>query len=211
MAQPYQVSIALAAAQATAVSALQSPGAGAILINGLRATSGVATLDAPRRVLFTSGSDDSGITFTVTGTNRYGYTQVETIAGANGTAATTQDFKTVTGITHTGSVAGTLTVGTNGSASTQWFSINYQIPQIEISAAVFVSGTVSFSVEYTYDNPASPWTATFPTVFSPTALASKSATTDGAINDPVYAIRLTQNTFSTGGSLKAIFIQSGIA
>ena len=210
MAQPYQLSIALAAAQATAVSASQSPGAGAILINGLRATSGVATLDSPRRVLFTSGGDDSGITFTVTGTDRSGNPLGETIAGANGTAYTTQDFKTVTGVTHTGSVASTLTIGTNGIASSQWCSINYQIPQIEIGFVVTVSGTINYSVEYTYDNPSSPFSGTFPTVFQ-SSITSQSTNKDGTINDPVYAVRVTQNSFTSPGSLKAIIIQSGLA
>lgn len=103
------------AAAANNISLSQSPGAGAITLNGSLVTSGVATLDVPRCVAITSGSDDSGITFNVIGTDGYGNTQVETITGASGAPGTTNGvkaFKTVTSVTHTGSVAGTLTIGT---------------------------------------------------------------------------------------------------
>ena len=99
------------AAAANNISLSQSPGAGAILLNGSLVTSSVATLDVPRCVAITSGSDDSGITFNVTGTDGYGNTQVETITGASGAPGTTNGvkaFKTVTSVTHTGSVAGVL-------------------------------------------------------------------------------------------------------
>ncbi|MDB5607790.1 MAG: hypothetical protein JWP25_4690 [Bradyrhizobium sp.] len=66
-----------------------------------------------RNVRLTSGGNDSGITFTVSGYDVYGYPQTETITGANaGVAAGKKAFKWVTGVTHTGSVAGTLTIGT---------------------------------------------------------------------------------------------------
>lgn len=66
-----------------------------------------------RNVRLVSGGNDSGITFTVSGYDVYGYPQTEAITGANaGTASGKKAFKWVTGVTHTGSVAGTLTIGT---------------------------------------------------------------------------------------------------
>lgn len=94
------------------ISVSASPGAGAILLSGALVVSGVAYFDVPRNVTIGSGGDDSGLTFTVTGTDGYGATQVETITGANvGTAQGLKAFFTVTGVTHTGTVAGTLVVG----------------------------------------------------------------------------------------------------
>src|SRR5258707_915484 len=114
MAIPFQATLALAVASATNIAASQSPAAGAIVLNGSAVTSGVATLDAARRVIVTSGGNDSAITFTVVGTNRGGNPLSETITGGNiAAASTTQDFKTVSSVTHTGTVAGTVTVGTN--------------------------------------------------------------------------------------------------
>jgi flagellin len=62
-------------------------------------------------VKITSGGDDSGITFTVSGTNANGEAISETIAGANGAASTTALFKTVTGVTNSGAAAGTVKIG----------------------------------------------------------------------------------------------------
>src|SRR5262245_48713554 len=119
------VQIAPANASANAIALSQSPAAGAITLNGALVSGGVATLDVPRRVTVTSGGADTGITFTVTGTGRNGAAQSETITGASGgTATTTQDFKTVTGVTHTGSVATTLTIGTSALASSEWMVTN---------------------------------------------------------------------------------------
>lgn len=98
----------------TYVSASQSPGAGAILIDGTLASGGVATFTAAQRVFITSGGNDSGITFTVNGTDVGGGSINSSFAGANaGTAQTgIATFKTVTSITANSSVAGTLIAGT---------------------------------------------------------------------------------------------------
>lgn len=66
-----------------------------------------------RNVRLTSGGNDSGITFTVSGYDVYGFPMSETITGANaGVASGKKAFKYISGVTHTGSVAGTLTIGT---------------------------------------------------------------------------------------------------
>lgn len=211
MGIPLQVSLAYTAASATAVSALQSPGAGAILINGGLASGGVATLDAARRILFTSGTSDTGITFTVVGTNAAGKPLTETITGGAATASTTQDFKTVTSITHTGSVAGTLTVGTSGVGSSPWLFLNYHTTPVNIGFGVVVSGTINYSVEYTMDDPNAPYTGTFPTVFQvSTDFTSKATSLSGVLNTPAFAMRVTQNSFTNPGNLKMIAIQAGL-
>lgn len=67
-----------------------------------------------RTIRLVSGGNDSGITFTVSGYDIYGVAMTETITGANaGTASGAKAWKFITGVTHTGSVAGTLTIGTN--------------------------------------------------------------------------------------------------
>lgn len=71
------------------------------------------TKTSARNVRITSGGNDSGITFTVAGYDVYGYAMTETITGANaGVAAGAKTFKFITGVTHTGTVAGTVTIGT---------------------------------------------------------------------------------------------------
>lgn len=68
-----------------------------------------------RNVRLTSGGNDSGITFTITGWDLYGYPQTATVTGANaGVAATLKTFKFIAanGVTASAAVAGTLTIGT---------------------------------------------------------------------------------------------------
>lgn len=208
MATVIQTKLAYANASANNISTSASPGTGAILINGSTAVNGVAILDAARRVLITSGTSDSGITFTVTGTNFAGNPLTETITGGATSASTTQDFKTVSSVTHTGSVAGTLTVGTSGVGSSPWFYVDRDVTPVNLEIGVVVSGTIQYTVEYSLDDPNAPYTGTFPTAWSLSALAAKSANTDGQITFPVMAIRLTQNSFSSGGTAAMIAIQS---
>jgi hypothetical protein len=210
MALPFHTTLAFAAPSANNISASQSPGAGAILINGSAATAGVATLDAARRVLLTSGGDDTSRTFTITGTSASGSPLVETIAGGNPTSYTTQDFKTITGVTHSGTVAGTLTVGTNQVASGPWYMPDRHLTPMTMGVAVVVSGTINYTVEYTFDNPNNPYTGTFPTVFPLATMTSQTTNQDSTFTTPFYAVRVTQNSFTNPGTAKAVFIQSGL-
>lgn len=66
-----------------------------------------------RNVRITSGGNDSGITFLVSGADLYGYPQTEAITGANaGVASGKKAFKFVYSITPSGAVASTASAGT---------------------------------------------------------------------------------------------------
>lgn len=217
MGQPIIFTRTLAASAATGVSASQSPGAGAILINGTKAAGGVATLDVQRRILLTSGGDDSGITFTIFGTNQSGSPIHDTIAGGNPTSQSNLDFLTVTSITHTGSVAGTLTAGTNGVGSSQWQILNWNQYPMDLSISVELrTGAANFTIEHTYDDPnILPGTGGVNASGLPYALAwpdatvnAASATIETAYQIPILAFRLTTN--SGTGTLVCRAIQSGL-
>lgn len=90
----------IAAAQAVA-------GAGALTL-----TAAVFTMDVARNVTITSAGNDSGITFTVTGTDIHGLPVVEVITGANAGAANGKKaFKTVSSVVASGAAAGNVSVG----------------------------------------------------------------------------------------------------
>jgi hypothetical protein len=209
MANLWQASKALVAAAANNIAASQSPAAAAIVLNGSAVSGGVATLDTQRRIIVTSGGNDTGIFFTVIGTNGDGNPIRETIAGVNnGAAATLLDFLTVSSVTHTGSIATTVTVGTNDTGSTEWFSPDRELPQMNFGICVVVSGTVTYSVEYTYDLPNAPFTGTTPTIFVLAAFSAKTATVDGSVLSPVTAFRVTIT--SGTGTIKAIIVPAGL-
>ena len=84
------------------------------MLGGDQTSSGAASFLNAERITITSSGDDSGRTFTVTGTNSVGGSQTETITGANAGAATgLKYFKTVTQISidSGGATAGNVTAG----------------------------------------------------------------------------------------------------
>jgi len=96
---------------ATGVTTAQLLGAaGNLTIDGTRASGGVATLDAPRNFTLTvATTNQSGINFTVYGTDEYGAALVEVLAGPNNnTVQGKKAFKTIT------RVAASAAVATNG-------------------------------------------------------------------------------------------------
>lgn len=217
MGQPVVFTQTLATAAANNVSASQSPGAGAILINGSAASGGVATLDTQRRVLITSGGSDAGITFTVNGTNQAGNPISDTFAGGAVTAQSNLDFKTVTGVTHTGSVASTITIGTNGAGSSLWQITNWNATPENIGFVVEVrSGAANFTVQYTFDDPnILPMTgglnaagSAFPLALNHPIVTNSTATVDSTFSTPVLAYRLLTN--SGTGTLVFRGLQSGL-
>lgn len=106
-------------ADADGVCLSQKPGSGGaqnLTINGPLASSGVADLGTARHVTITSTANDSGRTFTVTGTDEYGVAATETITGPNTTTVEgAVKFATVTQVSIDDNSAGNLTVGTASS------------------------------------------------------------------------------------------------
>lgn len=103
------------AADPNGISLSQTPAAGpneALTITGALATASVATLGYNRKVTIDAAGDESGRTFTVTGTDENGTAQTEAITGPNATSvAGTKDFLTVTGVSVDANTAGAVTVG----------------------------------------------------------------------------------------------------
>lgn len=92
--------------------AQSAAGAGNLTINGDYASGGVATFAEPTIIRILSAANDSSRTFTVTGTIWDGSVVAEGVTGENnGTAHTTNRFKTVTQVAINGASAGNVTVG----------------------------------------------------------------------------------------------------
>jgi len=90
----------------------------ALTLGGALASGGSVTNSSGRLTEITSGGDDSGISFTVVGTDVNGESMSESITGADSGAATGEKyFKTVTSITAVGDPAGTVIAGTTADAA----------------------------------------------------------------------------------------------
>lgn len=148
-------SLTLSAAVNNAVCLDQTRvGAGALTINGTLATGGVATFAVAYTVSVTSTGNDSSRTYTITGTNANGSTISETITGPNTTTVyTTLYFKTVTGVSVVGGgTVGTVRVGFGTSGVTPTIPIDIH-GRPEISLQVAVSGSATWTIQQSLDNP----------------------------------------------------------
>lgn len=205
---PTSVTLTLAAANAANIVASNTPAAaGNLTLVG----SATVTLDVARRALVTYGNEGSARTIIITGSDRSGAPISETLAvpsGGGGTVYTLQDFLKVSAVTVAAAWTAAMTVGTNGIGSTAWIVPNRELTPANIGIGVIVTGTVNFTVEYTYDDPLRlPSGLVVPAVWPLSALAAKAANTDSAITAPVAAYRLTVN--SGTGSARMSSVQAG--
>jgi hypothetical protein len=182
-------------------------GAGALNINGGSAVGGVATFNAAYVVTVTSTGNDSTRTYTITGTNAAGNALTETITGPNATTvSTTGAFLTVTGVSVVGGgTVGTVRVGFGSSGVTAPLPLDIH-GRPDVSLQVVVSGTVTWTVQQTLDNP---FTVNMPTYLDhPDAnMVSQTVNRQGNYAYVPAAVRL-RITSGTGRATLTI-IQSG--
>ena len=144
------------------VTAYDLSSASAPSLNGALVSAGVATMTSPRKILIYSNGDDSGVTFSVSGTDADGTTQSETITGGDTTTVySTYEYATVTAISaSTTGGSNAMEVGQVGdflgierdSGDLQWTNIGAAVSTTltlidALSGAVAVDNHV-----YTYTN-----------------------------------------------------------
>lgn len=210
--QTIQVTVGpIASADANGICVSQTPVAGPLLLNGALVSGGVAVLDVQRRVLITAAGDESGTSFTVTGTNWQGNTISEVVPGPNATTASTNNsFKTVTSVTIANNAAGAVEVGTNGVADSPWVRFDDWAPNY-ISVNCTVTGTVNYSVQTSLDDPnniANPVAVDSMTWLDAldANIVSESTNKSGGIT---YAPTFARVVLNSGtGSVRSVFLQS---
>ena len=105
---------------AAALAASQSPASAALTLSAGTSVTAIVVngqtryvLDTPRAVTITSGGNDTGIAFLISGYDVYGKAMSQLLTGASGSVATTKKaFASVTSIVPNGAVATTVTAGT---------------------------------------------------------------------------------------------------
>lgn len=152
---PIRCEYQLAAADSDGLAQAQSLGAaGNLALNGALVSGGVGTFDVARRLGITSAADDSGLTWTVTGTDRYSNPQTESFAGVDtATAESALDFLTVTAIHGSTATAGNVTAGTTTTGSTPWFPREFNsLGVLGVLIWVTSGNTVTAAFEITWDD-----------------------------------------------------------
>lgn len=95
-------------------------------------------------------------------------------------------------------------VSQTGAGSTDAIVMNTNISPFNVGFGVVVDGTVDYTVEHTFDDPAVGFTTWFPHP----SVDGEAVNADGNYAFPVSGIRLTVN--SGGGSATMNLIQAGI-
>jgi hypothetical protein len=151
--QPISVTVGgLPAADTDAIAASQTP----VAAGDLTLTATPYSLNPPRRVTITAVADESARTFTVYGTTYGGGSISEVIAGPNATTATsTLDFATVTQIAVDDATADAVEAGFAQSGGSRWVRMDSWANAGSV-VQVSVSGTVTYSVQTTMDDPNDP-------------------------------------------------------
>lgn len=108
----------------------------------------------PCRVLITSAGTDTGISFTITGTDWNGQTVSEKLTGGSSGSPvqSVYDYATITSVVPSGATASTNSVGTNGVGSCRPLFLDEYAPA-PTSIQVVVTGTVSATVQQSLDDP----------------------------------------------------------
>ena len=116
----------------------------ALVIGGALASGGSVTLSNARKLTITSGGNDSGISFTIVGTDINGTAQTESLTGANaGVATSSKFFLTIASITAVGDPAGTVEAGISGDSSDIVFAGRSRLKGAYLTSTA-TAGTVDF-------------------------------------------------------------------
>ena len=182
------------ALDADGISAAAAVGEDAALtIEGALASGGSCTFDAGRVVTILSAGDDSGISFTVAGTDVSGDSQTESITGANaGTATGSKYFLTVTSIPAVGDPAGNVSAGINAAAGAVIFAGRSRLDGLSIVCSG-TAGTLSF----TTTSPAGTSQLKVGSVASATATRDVTIPDEGLLFTAGIFVQYTVSTFGT--------------
>lgn len=152
--RPKTITYTLAAADRNGLATDTLAGAGNFTLDGALASGGAVEFDSPRHVTFYSANDDSGVTFTITGTDRQGAAMTETVTGPNATTVSgSKNFATVTQVAGDAATVGDVEVGSGDSAETQWIVIDYRKVNETNTDTAISAGDMTATIEGTVDDP----------------------------------------------------------
>jgi len=194
--KPKTITHAFATADVDSICTAATPGsAGNMTINSTLKNNGICTMDVPRHLSITSDGNDTGVTFTITGTNRYGAALTETITGPSSTTVTgVENFATVTQVAISGAGTGSISVGTSSSAQFQWVPVDYRIGVQYSTNANISAGSAFVDIEGTLENP-------FGASFD-----ERTAVTQDVADGPVRAIRCAVTEIGGSGATVTLHV-----
>lgn len=152
--RPTYLAVTMATADRNGVCTAQSKAAaGNLTIDGDLATSGVATMDVPRHVSVYAAGNNSGVTFTVTGTNRDSVAMTESITGPNATTVKgNKNFLTITQVAVDAATTGNVEVGSADELESKVIPVDHYAPTLTYSVKVSSGASLTHNFKFTTDN-----------------------------------------------------------
>ena len=206
------------ATDTAAVCATQSTtGAGPLLINGTLSDKrpqwiGTARFDYfMRPVTITAAGNMSAVTFTINGQDANLNTVTETIAGPNaGTVTSVNIYNRINSIVASAAVTN-VSVGDGSTGTSRTIPMDVRVANFKASLAAMVTGTINYTIQYTFDNILDPTYANSAVYFNTDLATLVAATTNqfGYIISPVAGIRILINS-SAAGSANFDIIEEGL-
>jgi len=171
------------------ISVAQSKaGAGYLTITGALASGGVATFSTPAHVSVYAAGNNSGVTFTITGTDRRGLALTEDITGPNATTAKgTKNFATITSVYVSAATTGDVEVGSADQLESAWFPVDYNVSGYNINVEESSTANMNYTTQHTFVNP-----------FTQSFDESVANPQDGSPGGPVRAVRVKITDFVAG-------------
>lgn len=159
-----------------------------------------------------SAANLSAITFTITGTDADGKSQVVTITGPNATTVTTtQYFGSVTLVSASSTLAAnTMNIGWSGVSVSPTIPMDWRATVPNVTVQCVVTGTINYSSQYfiaeVWDSANPPAQGTWTTSAT---ITGKTATFDGGYTAYLRALRLLVNSVTAGATIKMTIIDGG--
>lgn len=216
MARPKVITLSPTALDRDGISAAETlGGATNFTIGGDLASGGSVTFTQPQHVTIYAAGDNSGVVFTVTGTNRFGDVITEDITGPNGTTAVgTKNFATVTQVASDGATTGDVEVGVDGTCESAWYLLDYRAANnfnVGLGCEISSGGSLTYTVQQTFDDPfAGTFNEDSMTAYTHSTLSGETSNQEGNYTTPPTMTRLKITAFTSGTATMNIVQNGGV-
>jgi hypothetical protein len=166
-------------------------------------------MTTPGAVGIYSGGDESDITFTVYGVDRYGNDNSEEITGPNNATVTgAVDWTYIQKVSADGAVGNNVEVGSVGTVFSQWIPVDRYGGDISIGCTISSGASLTYAIQHTFDDvQAAGFQEDDANVFVHATLTGETTSQDGSYSTPVSAVRAAITSF-VSGTLTIEIIQS---
>ncbi len=208
MPRPIDITYSPVAISTTKVAAGQTLGGA----GNMTLAAAASNLDYARKITLTcAGFDESGVSFTITGTDADGRAATEVLVGPNSNTVTSVNYyKSITTIAANGAVAHSTSAGTSNQFAGAMLPLNFY-RRVPHTVDVEATGTITFTIQETFDQVLNGETALWQNQPSLTNVVVSSSVPAGVNQQGTLnasALRVISNSYTTGATLKLLVIQS---